>query len=66
MAAAPPDLYDYAVAIQAPVQRKGRRQSQRLRVTDDWPEAMPVTEAEVRVVEAYFRDILDELFGPLP
>jgi len=27
---------------------------------------MPVTEAEVRVIEAYFGDILDELFGPPP
>ncbi len=66
MGAAQPDLYDYAEAVRAPGQRKRHRRSQRLRVTDDWPEVMPVTEVEVRVVEAYFGDILDELFGPLP
>lgn len=64
--AAPPDLYDYAKAVQSPGQRRRRRRSQRLRVTDDWPEVVPVTEAEVRVIEAYFGEILDELFGPLP
>ena len=66
MGAAPPDLYNYAEAVRAPGQRKRHRRSQRLQVTDDWPEVMPVTEVEVRVVEAYFGDILDELFGSLP
>ena len=32
-------------------------------VTDDWPEHIPVTEAEVDVFEAWFGDIFDELFG---
>ncbi|HZV06171.1 MAG TPA: hypothetical protein VE999_13925 [Gemmataceae bacterium] len=32
-------------------------------VTDDWPEPVPVTEAEVDVFEAWFGDLLDELFG---
>jgi hypothetical protein len=31
-------------------------------VTDDWPERVPVTAAEVDVFEARFGDILDELF----
>ena len=35
-------------------------------ITDDWPEIVPITEFEVRIVEAYFGDVLDELFGPLP
>ena len=34
-------------------------------VTDDWPEHVPVTAAEVDVFEAWFGDILDELFGPI-
>jgi hypothetical protein len=34
-------------------------------VTDDWPERVPVTAAEVDVFEAWFGDILDELFGPI-
>jgi hypothetical protein len=33
-------------------------------VTDDWPEDIPVTEAEVDVFEAWFGDLFDELFGP--
>jgi hypothetical protein len=32
-------------------------------VTDDWPERVPVTEAEVDVFEAWFGDLFDELFG---
>jgi hypothetical protein len=32
-------------------------------VVDDWPERVPVTTAEVDVLEAWFGDILDELFG---
>lgn len=66
MGAAPPDLYDYARRIDSPEKRFRRQQDERVRVTDDWPEIVPVTEAEVRIVEAYFGDILDELFGPLP
>lgn len=31
----------------------------------DWPEHVPVTEREVDVFEAWFGDILDELFGPV-
>ncbi len=30
-------------------------------VTDDWPEYIPVTEAEIAVFEAWFGDILEEL-----
>lgn len=33
-------------------------------VTDDWPERVPVTAAEVDVFESYFGDLFDELFGP--
>ena len=32
--------------------------------TDDWPERVPVTSAEVDVFEAWFGDVFDELFGP--
>lgn len=31
-------------------------------VTDDWPERVPVTQAEVAVFEAWFGDVFDELF----
>lgn len=32
-------------------------------VTDDWPERVPVTQAEVDVFEAWFGDLFDELYG---
>ena len=31
-------------------------------VTDDWPEDVPVTDAEVDVFEAWFGDLFDALF----
>lgn len=34
-------------------------------VIDDWPEKVPVTEAEIDIFELYFGDVLDRLFGPL-
>ncbi len=51
------------------VPRKGRRprkNEEPIVVTDDWPEQVPITDAELRVIEAYFGKELDELFGPLP
>ena len=33
-------------------------------VTDDWPQRVPVFEAEVDVFEAWFGDLFDELFEP--
>ena len=32
-------------------------------VTDDWPDGVPVTEAEIEVFEAWFGDLFDELFS---
>ena len=32
-------------------------------VIDNWPERVPVTEAEVEVFERWFADLFDELFG---
>jgi hypothetical protein len=37
-----------------------------IKVTDDWPEMVPITEAELRVMEAHLGDVLDDIFGPLP
>jgi len=34
-----------------------------LTVTDDWPEDVPVAEAEIAVFEAWFGEMFDELFG---
>jgi hypothetical protein len=33
-------------------------------VTDDWPEHVPIPDAELDVFEAWFGDLFDELFGP--
>ena len=60
----PDNLYDYA---DPPTRRSGRPPKHDLAtwtVTDDWPERVPVTDAEVDVFEAWFGDLFDELFGP--
>jgi len=36
----------------------------RWRVTDDWPDPVPVTEAEVEAFERWFADLIDEIAGP--
>jgi len=57
-------LYDYR---QEHAPKPGRPVKHNLsgwRVVDDWPERVPVTPEEVDVFEAWFGDILDELFGP--
>lgn len=67
----PDDLYDYGDEPAQP--RAGRRRNpapiafgiERLPVIDDWPERVPVTEAEVDIIERYFGEVLDRLFGPL-
>ncbi len=33
-------------------------------VTDDWPDRVPITDAELDMFEARFGDLFDELFGP--
>ena len=62
--AGPSDLYDYLRPVVPSSEQ--RRAQEPITITDDWPEVVPITEAEVRIVEAYFGDVLDELFGPLP
>jgi hypothetical protein len=57
------DLYDYAMARVRPGRRRAKRASVTLTVTDDWPEDVPVTEAEIAVFEAWFGELFDELFG---
>jgi|AGTN01.2.fsa_nt_gi hypothetical protein len=53
------DLYDYAPARRRPTPPKWNPV-----VTDDWPERVPITEAEIEIIEVHFADLLDELFGP--
>ena len=33
-------------------------------ITDDWPEHVPIAQAELDVFEAWFGDLFDEFFGP--
>ncbi|HMM62880.1 MAG TPA: hypothetical protein PKD01_02040 [Mesorhizobium sp.] len=67
--ALPDDLYDYAGDRAQIAPRLRRAPSPRifhvenLPVTDNWPDDIPVTEAEIDVFERYFGDMLDRLFG---
>lgn len=59
----PDNLFDYV----APTRSKTDpplSPDPEMTVTDDWPGIVPVTEAELRVFEAHFGDVLDEIFGP--
>jgi hypothetical protein len=57
------DLYDYATALARPDRRRRKRDLTTWTVTDDWPDHMPVTEAEIAVFERWFGDLFDALFG---
>lgn len=35
-----------------------------IRVVDDWPEIVPITKAELRVMEGHFAEELDAMLGP--
>ena len=58
----PDDLYDYA---RPPARRAGRPapEDATWTVTDDWPDEVPITEAELDVFEAWFGDLFDEFFS---
>jgi len=67
------DLFDYLPSA-LPSRQSGRlsqravsaeaRATPAIRVTDDWPEIVPISEQETRIIEAHFADLLDELLGP--
>lgn len=64
----PDDLYDYdddpAPRISPP---RGSPSHvfdvEKLPVIDDWPDEVPITEAEIQVFERWFADVFDEMFG---
>jgi hypothetical protein len=62
----PPDLYDYT----RPPQDSGAKPLADAlvdwRVIDDWPAQVPVTSEEVDVFEAWFGDVIDEIFVRRP
>ena len=59
-------LTDYIMPV--PVRRPSRRRPDDtdLVVTDDWPDIVPITDQELRIVEGHFADLLDKWFGPRP
>jgi len=57
------DLHDYAFATDRSGRQPAERNSTTWTVTDDWPNDVPVAEAEIAVFEAWFGDLFDELFG---
>ncbi len=60
------DLYDYVQQRRPTVRASRARRSDDWRPTvlDDWPEHVPVSGAELDIIEAHFGPLLDELFGP--
>ena len=61
----PADLFDYVMPTRSRVAPQSLPDPE-LTVTDDWPEIIPITEAELRVFEAQFGNVLDEIFGQIP
>lgn len=60
----PEDLYDYARPSAPRAGRPPVCLERPIVVTDDWPEVVPITEAELRVMESHLAEELDESFGP--
>lgn len=67
------DLYDYARPV-GPVRQPNGRCTNRAktkqiwcpRITDDWPQRIPITALELDIFEVHFRGFLDELFTQEP
>lgn len=63
------DLYDYVRPVRSAAPelrsraRKGSEHQANRKVSDDWPDHVPVTEAELDLFEVHFGQILDELLG---
>ncbi len=63
----PDDLHDYTNrAAPRRASRGSREDDGPIIVTDDWPEQVPIGDAELRAVEGHMRQELDKLFGSLP
>lgn len=63
------DLYDYVRPVRSAPPKPRSRARQRvehqasLKISDDWPDHVPVTEAELDLFEVHFGPLLDELLG---
>lgn len=61
------DLLDYAKCmVPSRVSPRARTNEGPIVVIDDWPEQVPIGDAELRAIEGHLRRELDTLFGPLP
>ncbi|MBA3677569.1 MAG: hypothetical protein H0W74_09230 [Sphingosinicella sp.] len=60
-------MHDYTDRV-APrrASRRAREDDGPIVVTDNWPEQVPIGDAELRAIESHMRQALDKLFGPLP
>jgi hypothetical protein len=61
---APENLFDYARPTARRAGRSRACSEEPIRVTEDWPDGVPITEAELRVIEGHFAEKLDAIFGP--
>ena len=59
----PDDLY-IEPALWPRIGRPPKHDVEAWTVTDDWPDPVPITDAELDVFEVWFGDLFDELFGP--
>jgi hypothetical protein len=61
----PIDLYDYTCLLRSSrAAHPSHEAPASIIVTDDWPQEVPLTDPELRVIEGYFAEELDELLGP--
>ncbi len=58
------DLYNYLDVVEVPPARRRSAVASAKKVTDDWPDPVPISEQEIAVFESWFGDILEQLFGP--
>lgn len=61
----PIDLYDYTCLLRSSrAAHPSHEAPAPIIVTDDWPQEVPINDPELRVIEGYFAEELDELLGP--
>ncbi|MHA0336713.1 hypothetical protein [Sphingomonas aquatilis] len=61
------DLHDYIPSVvEMRASPRMRTAPEPIVVTDDWPDQVPITDTELRIIEGHLADELDALFGPLP
>ncbi|KAJ8138451.1 hypothetical protein OY671_008336 [Metschnikowia pulcherrima] len=60
------DSHDYMQPQPTRASARKNAASAPIVVTDDWPEQVPIGDAELRVIEGAFREESDASFGPLP